>query len=352
MRFFILIPFISLAALLPTISHAQVNWEDACKEERVYDPNTGTYTWKGTRGKYFCIQEEPETPEELPPEQQQKSAQKPEEEVDCEDPEQWSSQCGFVNPDTLPPEEAFAFQSRQRDTLLQNMAVRPNSMDSVVNAQKYMNWVINKAMLLSEMYNYSAVQNPDLDPNTMHSSASFAQKLIAARDLDNKKMFWTALKSWESELVLFTRASCDFCEEQGRTMRNFVLESEIPLVEVALEECVISYASECITGETAQLTAQKFNVETVPTTMVFVPDKGGDTPADGLWMRVSNGFSSGATIRNRLYTYLNAWYSAAAKGVDDAMKSPDFLNTQSMSRQDMYEQLNGVIGEQDDKEGE
>jgi conjugal transfer pilus assembly protein TraF len=256
---------------IPFSTHAAVDWDDVCKESRIYDENTGSYTWKGARGKYFCIQEEPKEPKPEIKDRKQAQTSKPEEkEKDCSNADEWDSSCGFVNPDNLPPEEAFAFQSKQRDTLLQNMSVRPDSMDSVVNAQKYMNWVIDKAMLLADMYQYSAVQNPELDPNADHSGSSFAQNLIAARNLDNKKQFWTAMKSWDSEIVLFTRASCDFCAQQADNIRPIQIDSGLPLLEVALEdECVADYASQCIKGEQALLAAQQFNIETVPTTMGF-----------------------------------------------------------------------------------
>jgi conjugal transfer pilus assembly protein TraF len=339
---------LTLALLLyGSTSYAAVDWDDACKDERVFDPKTGAYTWVGTRGKYFCIQEKPKDPPK-PVASASKSEPK-KEEVDCDDPTQWKSECGFVNPDSLPPEEAFEFQAKQRDRLLQNMAVRPDSMESVMNAQRYINWVVDKAMLLSDMYEYTAVQNPSLDPNASHSSANFAQKLIAARDLDNRTMFWAAMKSWDSELVLFTRKSCDFCSQQAETLHEFIYESELTLIEVALEECIVSYASDCISGEAAEDIAAKFSVEVVPTTMVFVPDSKGKTPADGLWMRVSNGFSTGAKIKGRLFSYLNAWHSAASKGLKTAMESPDFLGTQSMSRKELHDRLNNVIGTKESK---
>jgi hypothetical protein len=119
------------------------------------------------------------------------------------------------------------------------------------------------------------------------------------------------------------------------------------LVEVAIEdECVVSYATNCIRGQKAVTAAEKFGVDIVPTTMVFVPDEKTENPADGLWMRVSNGFSTGATISNRIYSYLNAWYSAAAQGVENAMDKPDFTGTKNMSSSEMKNHLQNVVGAQ------
>lgn len=351
-----LLAVLLLGALSLPVS-AQVNWEDVCGNSKVYDEKTGSYSWKGARGRYFCIQEEPEEPVREKPKPQspesQASKEQEDKEQDCSDPEDWDSSCGFVNPDKLPPEEAFSFQSKQRDTLLQNMSVRPDSMDSVVNAQKYMNWVIDKAMLLADMYSFSSVQNPDLDPNADHSASSFAQSLIAARDLDNKKVFWTAMKSWDAEIVLFTRASCDFCSQQADNLRGVQIDSGLPLLEIALEDsCVADYAHNCVKGEQAIAAAKQFGVKTVPTTMIYVPNKKSGKAEDGLWLRVSNGYSTGATISNRIYTYLNAWHSAAVKGLDSATESPDFLGAADVSRKELHDRLNNVVGEQDKENDE
>lgn len=144
MRFsLLLLSFVFFAQV--STAQAAVDWDDACKDERVFDPKTGTYTWVGTRGKYFCIQEKPKDPPKPIASSSRPKSKPKKEDVDCDDPSQWKSECGFVNPDSLPPEEAFEFQAKQRDRLLQNMAVRPESMESVMNAQRYINWVVDKA---------------------------------------------------------------------------------------------------------------------------------------------------------------------------------------------------------------
>jgi len=346
------IPALLLSLLLSPSAMGAIDWDSACQDEKIYDEVTGTYTWKGTRGKYFCIEEKP-APKVTRKQEAKKKEPKKEKDKDCSDPKEWDSSCGFVNPDDLPPEEAFAFQAKQRDVLLQNMAVRPESMDTVMAAQRYINWVVDKAMLLSNMYEYTAVQNPELDPNAQYTSSSFGQQLIASQNLDNRELFWQTLKSWGGEIVIFTRASCPFCEQQGRTLEDFLYEHKVKLVEVTLEDqCVISYASECIKGEVAETSAKQFNVSTVPTTLVFVPSQKKETPADGLWLRISNGFSTGSTIRNRLYSYLNAWYAAAAKGVENAARQPDFNGTRALNRRQFKEHLNQVIGTKKSEEDE
>jgi len=333
---------------LPVIStsvYAEINWSAECAQKKMYDPVTGTYTWNGTRGRYFCVQEEPK--KEPKRKRITANAKKKNKPKDCSNPKQWDSTCGFVNPDDLPPQEAFKFQAKQRDVLLQNMSVRPESMETVMAAQKYINWVVDKAMLLSNMYEYTAVQNPELDPNAEYTSSSFGQKLIAAQNLDNRRLFWRTLNSWGGEIVIFTRASCPFCEAQGETLNSFLFEHKVKLVEVALEEqCVLDLADECIKGDPAKQSAKQFSVRTVPTTLVFVPNQDGKTPADGLWLRISNGFSTGSTIRNRLFSYLNAWYAAAAKGVENAIRQPDFNGTRALNRREMKKHLNQVIGVQ------
>ena len=224
----------------------------------------------------------------------------------CTKKETWSPDCGFVDPG-----EDFAFQAKQRDALFERMVVAKNNPAAVEAVQRYMNWTLERASEVANLWVYNAVQKPELDPNIKAPVSSFGLKLMADISSSDQKKLFSSLKAEGAFFVVFTRESCAFCHQMGDTLSTLSADTGLPVHNASLETKCMPYAkNDCIVGPQAISAAQALSVTTVPSLFLFVPKN--------TWLRIGTGVVDVSTLKNRTSQFFTAYRNALLQGVNNS----------------------------------
>jgi conjugal transfer pilus assembly protein TraF len=237
----------------------------------------------------------------------------------CENAQTWTAECGFVHPG-----EDFAFQAKQRDALLERMAMAPNNPQAVEAFQFYMKWVVERAAEVANLWQYNLVQNPELDANTRQPISSFGLRLMSdVRDGRDAEIF-ASLKADGAFLVYFTRNDCVFCHQMAPHVRQLAQKSGLPVRNAALDNtCMKEMEEGCLKGPAVQAPAQALQVSIVPTVFIYIPS--GNT-----WLRIATGLTDPQTMSARAVSFFAAYRNALLKGIDNGAPgraSVDFSGT-------------------------
>jgi hypothetical protein len=252
-------------------------------------------------------------PEAKPPEQ----AAKPEPKKDkCVKKDTWEPDCGFV-----VPGDDFAFQSKQRDALLERMSVSKNDPKAVEAFQKYMRWVLERTAEVTNLWWYNMVQNPDLDPVVSSPVSAFGIKLMTEVQKNQEKEIFDLLTDEGAMYVFFSRSDCAFCHQMAGALSRLSEQTHIPVRNAALDEkCIPGFESGCMTAPDTLAPAQSLNVTTVPSVFLYVP-------SSHTWLRIATGIVDQISMANRTSQFFMAYRTAMLKGVENgegAKASVDF----------------------------
>lgn len=272
----------------------------------------------GEKG-WFYFEEKPLPPEEEevePPVLAAKpKAPEPPKEEKCKKGATWSADCGFVNPG-----DDFAFQAKQRDALMERMAVAQNDPKAVEAVQYYMRWVLERTSEVANLWWYNMVQNPELDPTAAQPISAMGLRLMTEVRKGAEGEVFDLVRDEGGMFVYFSRSDCEFCHQMEAPLRMLETRTKLKVRNASLDsKCMPKYEDGCVSGESAIAAAQALKVTTVPSVFLYVQPN--------TWIRVATGISDTDSMATRSMQFFTAYRTALLKGVEnseDGRPSVDF----------------------------
>lgn len=299
---------------------ANASWAQVPGSAKVSSPNSperGWY-WFETEPKPTPLPEQ--QPEPPPPPPKPALPQEPPEppEARCKKADTWSAECGFVDPGT-----DFAFQSKQRDALMERMAVSPNDPKAVENFQYYMRWVIGRAAEVTNIWRYNMAQNPELDPSVNAPVSAFGLRLMTDVRKGQASEIYELIRNEGGFLVYFSRHDCTFCHQMSDTFKRLSKETGLPVRNAALDNtCMPGFEEGCMVAPQTTAPAQALQVATVPALFLYVKPN--------TWIRIATGVVDLQTMKLRTEQFFQAYRNAMLRGIDNgngARAPVDFSDT-------------------------
>lgn len=272
------------------------------------DPSS-TLKENAERGWFFYERnKKPPEPEPLIEEPRAQLPRPQTKEERCSNIDTWTPDCGFVDPGN-----DFEFQSKQRDGLLQAMAMSKNDPQAVENFQYYMKWLMERSIEVANLWQYNLVQNPELDATVKSPISTFGLKLMTEVRDSSEASILEALRNEGAFLLYFSRHDCTFCHAMTSVLKSLEERTGLEIWNSTLDGvCMPGFEVRCRTGEKAVMAAQALQVSIVPTLFLYVPGTGneGDT-----WIRIATGVTDMATMKGRITSFFAAYRTALLKGV-------------------------------------
>lgn len=257
------------------------------------------------RGWFFFQQNQPAKTASAPV---KATAQSPQEQAQtpapsCSDPKDWNPSCGFVDPGTN-----FAFQSEERDQLLNRMAVSNNDPKAVEAFQRYMHWALQRTAQVTNLWWYNMAQHPELDPTVSQPVTEFGLRLMSEVKNDQYSSIFHLVKQSGGIFVVFSKASCQYCHQMVPTFQRLQRFTGIPVRNASIDgPCLEELTKDCSTGKQVLLSAEALHVKVVPSVFLYVKPN--------TWLRLSTGISSVDAIEARAIQFFSAYRTALLKGV-------------------------------------
>lgn len=266
------------------------------------DPERGWF-WGFFESLHEALEEEEEqTPPASPPETPEKEPQ----EQDCTDPEQWTVECGFVD-----PKGDFAFQSAQQKELLNHATMNPNDPQAVEGFQRYMKWAINQSITMARVWKWNMLQNQDLNPRSHTPVSAFGLRAAMRVEDAYRDSVIAEIRDQGGFLVWFTRSTCPYCHDMRETMLRIGRNTQLEIWNASLDgECMEGFEELCRFGKPVIEAARRLNIASVPDLWLYLPQ-------DDVWFRISSGIESVETITARLELFFGAVRRAALKGLEN-----------------------------------
>jgi hypothetical protein len=246
---------------------------------------------------------EPEAPVvALPPPTQMPP---PPKENKCLKKETWSAVCGFVQPGG-----DFEFQSKQRDALMENMAVAPNDPKAVEAVQYYMRWALERTSEVTNLWWYNMVQNPELDPTSASPVSTFGLRLMTEVQQGKEREVFSLIKEEGGTLVVFTRSDCVFCHQMVGPIQQLAQRTKLPVRNASLDAvCESEFRDGCMTAPASLQPAAALQVATVPAVFLYVKPN--------TWLRIATGVVDTDSMSTRAMQFFSAYRNALLKGVEN-----------------------------------
>ncbi len=212
----------------------------------------------------------------------------------CGTAKTWTRQCGFATPDS------FAMQAKERHALIHYMVMHPGSKDAVLNVQKYTKWVVDQALYAGNVWNFNMVNHPSLTPKSTSPISEYGLRMAMDWTSFDKQAAWQAISKFHGQLVLFTKQNCDFCHAQIVPLMWFKEATHLPIWDASLQgRCSGWFGKYCVPPAESIKPAEILHVRIVPSLYLHLPGK--------VWIRVSAGLTTGATLESRLYNFFLSW---------------------------------------------
>ncbi|MCC5609593.1 conjugal transfer protein TraF [Nostoc sp. CHAB 5834] len=263
------------------------------------------------------VTEEEPTPTPTPKPQPGQKPPPPKEDK-CAKKSTWSVECGFINPGT-----DFEFQEKQRDALMQRMALANNDPKAVENFQYYMRWVLERTTEVTNNWWYNMVQNPDLDPSVKEPISAFGLRLMTDVQKGHADEIFKLIKSEGGFLIYFSRSDCIFCHQMGDTLHRLAEDTGLEIRNASLDDkCMPGFEKGCMKSPDSLAPAQALQVSVVPSVFLYVPPK--------TWLRIATGVVDVTTLKTRAAQFFSAYRNALLNGVEngtDTKPSVDFAGT-------------------------
>ncbi|MDO8416286.1 MAG: conjugal transfer protein TraF [Agitococcus sp.] len=268
---------------------------------------TQAATQKVEKGWFFFedppVQKEPSPPVERPPvPTEMPPAPK---ENKCTKKETWTAACGFVQPGG-----DFEFQSKQRDALMENMAVAPNDPKAVEAVQYYMRWTLERTSEVTNLWWYNMVQNPELDPTSASPVSAFGLRLMTDVQKGKEQEVFGLIKEEGGTLVVFTRSDCVFCHQMVGPLQQLAQRTKLPIRNASLDsKCEPAFQLGCMTAPESLPPAAALQIATVPSVFLYVKPN--------TWLRVATGVVDTESMATRTMQFFSAYRNALLKGVEN-----------------------------------
>lgn len=277
-------------------------WASAAAPDAALNPG------KAERG-WFFYEDPPKPVEPLKPDTSEKdkpASVKPEPKRDapeknpCLVKETWTAdKCGFVDPG-----KDFEFQSKQRDALMQAMAMDGGDVRVVEAFQRYNKWILDRAILVANTWRYNLVQSPDLDATVNAPITEFGLKLATEAASGNRGEIFRLLAE-DGMLLFFTRTDCAYCHAMVPAVQSLSRDTGIPVWNTPLDnKCLPAFGDKC--HKNVITPAQALQVKQVPSVVLFVKPN--------TWIRVSTGVTQIETMKSRIAGFYAATRTAILKG--------------------------------------
>lgn len=236
----------------------------------------------------------------------------------CKKKETWTADCGFIDPG-----EDFEFQSKQRDALMERMAISRNNPKAVEDFQYYMRWVLERASEVTNLWWYNMVQNPELDPTVANPVSAFGIRLMSEVQKGSEAEVFKLIKEENGGFVYFSRHDCVFCHQMSPILKKLESTTGLPVRNAALDDkCIEGFEEGCLKNPDTLDAARALQVGTVPALFLYV--------APNTWLRVANGVSDLESLRNRTIQFFLAYRAALLGNINN---SPDGRPSVSFSNE-------------------
>jgi len=254
-------------------------------------------------------------PEPAPPRPLLPAAKPPEPKEDrCKKADTWRAECGFVDPGT-----DFEWQSKQRDALMERMALSKNDPKAVENFQYYMRWALERTAEVTSMWQYNMAQNPDLDPSVSNPVSAFGLRLMTDVRKGQAREVFDLIRAEGGFLVYFSRHDCSFCHQMSDTYRRLSRDTGLTVRNAALDStCMPGFEEGCMVAPATIPPAQSLQVTTVPTLFLYVQPN--------TWIRVATGVVDTQTMKLRIHQFFQAYRNALLTGVDNSIGARPSVN--------------------------
>lgn len=231
-------------------------------------------------------------------------------EIDCTDPQQWVTPCGFVD-----PAGDFDFQAQQRDALRRQMVMSVNDPAAVKEFQKYNRWAIDQAIQIASVWEFNLIQDPSINPLVTQPTSTFGLSMLDRERDDQQTELFSALKDEGAFFVFFTRSDCRYCHDMEDIMGRVEVVTGLEVHNASLDEtCLPHYEKKgdrCLTSPATIPAAQYLGITVVPDVILHIPSTGG-------WIRVATGVNAVNTIVTRTRLFTNAVRAAVENGIQNA----------------------------------
>lgn len=226
-------------------------------------------------------------------------------ETKCKTKDTWTAECGFVEPG-----DDFDFQAKQRDILLQQMSLRPDSPEAVEAAQFYMKWVVGQAAKAANMWYFNMVQNPDLDPTVKNPISEVGIALASRANQATQYEYFRIIREEGGILFFFSRTDCQFCHDQAPYTRRVARTMGLRVVNIPLDgKCLQGFEGDACGDNIKPEQYAVLQVKTVPSLFLFVPAN--------TWIRLGTGIVSDTTVLANTVNFFSAYRAAMLKGLDN-----------------------------------
>lgn len=231
---------------------------------------------------------------------------KPDEKEKCTTKDNWSAECGFVDPG-----EDFEFQAKQRDIILQQMSLRPDVPESVEAAQRYMKWVVGKASQAANMWYFNMVQNPDLDPTVKNPISEVGIALASRVNEASQYEYFRLIREEGGIIFFFSRTDCQFCHDQAPYTRRVARAMGLRLINIPLDgKCLPGFEGDDCGDNIKPEQIAVLQVKVVPAMFLFVPSN--------TWIRLGTGIVSDTTVMANTVNFFSAYRAAMLQGLDNS----------------------------------
>ncbi len=222
----------------------------------------------------------------------------------CRDPQQWTTECGFVIPRTA------AFQEHQRDALLNNLFLSPDLDQAVLEAQKYTYWMMSRAVRAGDRWAYSMVQHPELNTTLHFPVSQIGLRLVGEVEEATATALFHFLRD-NATLIYFSREDCLFCRTQAPLVQRLADQTQIPLYHAPLDGHCSSTTplnqAHCGSAEEAHDFARRLQVTLVPDLWLYVEPDG--------WIRLASGVVTLQEMRQRLLRFFREYRQITAEAM-------------------------------------
>lgn len=224
----------------------------------------------------------------------------------CAKPETWTADCGFVDPGL-----DFEFQARQRDKLLERMALSKNDPKAVENFQRYMRWAIERSIEIANTWAYNVAQKPELDGTLNNPVSTFGIRLMTDVRKGEAQEIFKALKDEGAILVYFSRADCTFCHQMRDVLEWLEKDTGLKVWNAPLDgQCMPGYQDVCQPGAISVTAARILQVSIVPTIFLYIPEN--------TWIRIATGVNTTEVMKARIVQFFTAYRKALLAGMESA----------------------------------
>ncbi len=312
-----------LTLLIGITTGAGAQDTDTQKQKRCNDPNSKVECgWHfGYIDPFGEMETPPESPPPPPPESEAQEKPK-EEEPKCSSASSWDESCGFVDPG-----EDFDFQAKQRDVFLKGLVMKSHSPKAVENMQRYMKWVVAKAIEASKIWEFNLVQKPELSASVQKPVVQMGMNLALTLEENSENAVLNNIKQSGGFFVWFTRTDCAFCHRQAVVIHNLMESEGYPMWNASLDgQCMKGFdETNCMVAPETIEPASLLGIKIVPSLFLYLPET-------KTWIRVANGLEPKSVIRSRVKNFFLAVRSAIVNEVSNGegtIPSVDFSHKES-----------------------